>query len=197
MTYRILTVCTGNICRSPMAEYALREALDRAGLGDRTEVASVGTTGWEVGAPIDPRAGALLRRHGIDAAGHRARKLEEHELRRADLVLALDHDHVGPLESVLDVEHVARTVRMVRDFAPTPVQDTGIRDPWYGDESDFEIAWEQIDEAMGGIVDHVSSQIDADTDVDVDADADADADVDVERPGDGADQHSIDPRMRR
>ncbi|GAA4524627.1 low molecular weight protein-tyrosine-phosphatase [Brachybacterium paraconglomeratum] len=193
MTYRILTVCTGNICRSPMAEYALREALDHAGLGDRTEVASVGTTGWEMGAPIDPRAGALLRRHGIDAAGHRARQLEEDELRRADLVLALDHDHVGPLESVLGPEHAASTVRMVRDFAPTPVQDTGIRDPWYGDESDFETAWEQIDEALGGIVDHVSSQIAADGD----ATADADAVGDGERSGEGAAQRPVDPPVQR
>ncbi|MGO1257401.1 MAG: low molecular weight protein-tyrosine-phosphatase [Brachybacterium sp.] len=161
MTYRIRTVCTGNICRSPMAEYALREALDQAGLGDRAEVASVGTTGWEVGNPIDPRAGDLLRRHGIDAVSHRARQLDEQELHRADLVLALDHDHVGPLQRVLGREQADRTVRMVRDFAPAPVEDTGIRDPWYGDESDFEITWEQIDEALGGIIDHVSAQLDA------------------------------------
>lgn len=162
MTYRILTVCTGNICRSPMVEYALHEALDRAGLGERAEVASVGTTGWEAGNPIDPRAGDLLRRHGIDAAGHRARRLDEQELHRADLVLALDHDHLGPLQRALGRDQAARTVRMVRDFASTPVEDTGIRDPWYGDESDFETTWQQIQEALGGIVDHVSAQLTAD-----------------------------------
>lgn len=161
MTYRILAVCTGNICRSPMVEYALREALDQAGLGDRAEVASVGTTRWEVGNSIDPRAGDLLRRHGIDAAGHRARQLDEQELHRADLVLALDRDHVGPLQRVLAPEQAARSIRMVRDFAPTPVEDTGIRDPWYGDESDFETTWEQISEALGGIIDHVSAELDA------------------------------------
>ena len=149
MTYRILTICTGNICRSPMAEYALREAVDRAGLGDRVEIASAGTSVWEVGNPIDPRAGALLHRHGI----------EDDELRRADLVLALDHDHLGPLRRALGADQAARTVRMVRDFAPRPVEDTGIRDPWYGDESDFEIVWEQIDEATGGIVAHVREQL--------------------------------------
>jgi protein-tyrosine phosphatase len=161
MTYRILTVCTGNICRSPMAEYALREALGRAGLADRVTVASVGTSGWEVGNPIDPRAADLLRRHGIPTAEHRARQLDEDELRTADLVLALDHDHLGPVRRVLGERRAAETVRMVRDFAPGPVEDTGIRDPWYGHESDFDLAWEQIDEAVDGILEHVRTALGA------------------------------------
>ncbi len=159
MSYRIVTVCTGNICRSPLAEYALREALDDAGLGELVEVTSVGTSGWEIGNPIDPRAGALLRRHGIDAQQHRARRMSAAELRDADLVLALDPDHLGPLRESLGAAAAQEKVRMVRDFAPVPVQDTGIRDPWYGDESDFEIAWEQIDEAVGGILEHVRAAL--------------------------------------
>lgn len=158
MTFRILTVCTGNICRSPMAEFAVRDALEQAGLGDRVEVTSVGTTGWESGNPIDPRADALLRQRGIDPSGHRARRMEEAEVRGADLVLALDHDHVDPLRRVLGSQ-VEETLHMVRDFAPEPVEDTGIRDPWYGDESDFETTWEQIDEALPGIVYHVRSHL--------------------------------------
>lgn len=141
-----------------MAEYALREAFDQAGLGDRVEVTSVGTTGWEVGSSIDPRAGALLRRHGIDPTAHRARRMDEAELQEADLVLALDHDHVGPLQRVLG-DRTAGTMRMVRDFAEEPVEDTGIRDPWYGDESDFETTWEQIGEAQAGIIEHVRTQL--------------------------------------
>ena len=155
MTYRILTVCTGNICRSPLAEYALREAVAASDPAGQVEVASAGTTGWEGGNPIDPRAGALLREHGIDPSAHRARRMDPQELREADLVLALDHDHVGPIRDVLGEERAATTLRMVRDFAPEPVEDTGIRDPWYGDESDFELAWEQITEAVDGILDHV------------------------------------------
>ena len=159
MTYRIVTVCTGNICRSPLAEYALREAFAEAGLGEAVEITSVGTSGWEIGNPIDPRAGDLLRRHGIDAHQHRARQMADDEVRDADLVLALDHDHVGPLERALGAQAARKTVRMVRDFAPTPVEDTGIRDPWYGDEGDFEIAWEQITEATDRIVEHVRAAL--------------------------------------
>jgi protein-tyrosine phosphatase len=155
LTYRILTVCTGNICRSPLAEYALREAVEAEGLAGEVEITSAGTTGWESGNPIDPRAGALLREQGIDPSAHRARRMERDELDRADLVLALDHDHVDPIREALGAEEAERKLRMVRDFAPEPVEDTGIRDPWYGDESDFALAWEQITEAVDGILDHV------------------------------------------
>lgn len=163
MTYRIVTVCTGNICRSPMAEYALREAVDRAGLADRVEIASVGVSRWEVGNPIDPRAGALLRRHGIDADDHRARQMDEDELAAADLVLAADHDHVGPLRRALGERRADEVLAMVRDFAPGPLEDTGIRDPWYGDEDGFETVWEQIDEATDGIIAHVRTALDEPT----------------------------------
>lgn len=161
MTYRILTVCTGNICRSPMAEYALRQALEADGLADRVEVASVATSGWEIGNPVDPRAGALLARHGIDAGGHRAEQMDAEMLRGADLILTLDHDHVGPVHRALggDGEH---KVHMVRSFDADPVQDTGIRDPWYGDESDFELAWSQITAATDGIIAHVREELEGD-----------------------------------
>lgn len=162
MTYRILTVCTGNICRSPLVEYALAEAVEEAGLAGRVEVASAGTTGWEAGNPIDPRAGALLREHDIDASAHRARRMDEDELRAADLVLALDHDHVDPIRRVLGAEAAGEWLRMVRDFTPEPVPDTGIRDPWYGDESDFQLVWDQIQESVPGILDHVRAALAAD-----------------------------------
>ena len=159
MTYRILAICTGNICRSPMAEFAVREALEQAGLGEHVEVASAGTSGWEVGNPIDRRAGELLRRQGIATDDHRARQMDDAELQAADLVLTLDHDHVAPVRRALGTTQADETVRMVRDLAPHPVEDTGIRDPWYGDESGFLTAWEQIDEALPGIVEHVRSEL--------------------------------------
>lgn len=159
MTYCVLTICTGNICRSPMAEHILRDAFEQEGLGDQVEVASAGTSEWESGNPIDSRAGALLRRHGITSEEHRARRMGAPELLGADLVLALDHDHVGPVRRVLGASRAEQTLRMVRDFAPEPVEDTGIRDPWYGDESDFDIVWEQVQEAVPGIVEHVRAAL--------------------------------------
>lgn len=157
MTYRILTVCTGNICRSPMAEYALIEAFEDAGLSDQVEVSSVATSGWEVGNPIDPRAGALLDRHGITTTAHRARQMDADLLHEADLIITLDHDHVDPVRR--HGADIAAKQHMMRDFDPEVGEDAGIRDPWYGDEDDFETAWQQITAATAGIVDHVRTQL--------------------------------------
>ncbi|MDO5662360.1 MAG: low molecular weight protein-tyrosine-phosphatase [Brachybacterium sp.] len=157
MTYRILTVCTGNICRSPMAEYQLREAIEARGLSDRVEVASVGTTSWEQGEPIDGRAGALLRERGIDASSHRARHMSAEEVQAADLVLALDTDHLDPLHRVAG--NAKDRVRMLREFDPEVGDDPGIRDPWYGADEDFETVHAQIAAALDGILDHVEAEL--------------------------------------
>lgn len=158
MTYRILTVCTGNICRSPMAELLLRDALEREGLDGAVEVASAGTTRWEEGNPIDPRAAALLDVRGIDSSAHVARAASREELAASDLVLALDHDHVAPLERMMG-ESLGGRLRMLRDFDPSHPEDTGIRDPWYGDERDFITTGEQIDATVGGILEHVRAEL--------------------------------------
>lgn len=156
MPYRVLTVCTGNICRSPMAEYLLREAFVQAGLDDRVDVDSVGTTSWEEGERIDPRAGSLLAARGIDASDHRARHMTPADLHAADLILALDEDHVGPLRRTAGAAR--DRIHLIREFDPAAHGDLGIRDPWYGVEDDFASAAALIDAAVPGIVDHVRDE---------------------------------------
>ncbi|WP_285727615.1 low molecular weight protein-tyrosine-phosphatase [Psychromicrobium xiongbiense] len=162
--YRIVTVCTGNICRSPMAEFMLRQALDAAGLGSRVEVDSAGTTDWERGNPIDPRSARVLRSHGVDdAAGHRARKITEADLAGSELVLALDTDH---LDWLLRQASAAdrHKIRLLREFDPDaePAADPaelGIADPWYGTAEDFDQTYRLIAAALPGIVRHVSERM--------------------------------------
>src|SRR5699024_1317357 len=127
ITYRILTICTGNICRSPMVEYAVREALEQAGLGDRVEVASAGTSGWAVGKPSGPRVGALLRGRGPSSDAHRARQRDDAGLQPADLAIALDPDHVAPVRRALGPNRAEQTARMARGFDPHAFEATGIR----------------------------------------------------------------------
>ncbi|MEA5453951.1 low molecular weight protein-tyrosine-phosphatase [Sinomonas sp. JGH33] len=160
--YRIITVCTGNICRSPMAEFMLVDAFAAAGLSDRALVDSAGTTSYEVGRPIDPRAARVLDAHGIHSHAHVARKFRPEWFDERDLILALDVDHYGHLRELAPAgtEH---KVRMLREFDPAVARldhlDQGIEDPWFGDQSDFELTWELIDAAVPGVVEHVRAEL--------------------------------------
>lgn len=158
MSYLVLTVCTGNICRSPLAEFLLRERFAAEGLAAQVRVASCGTTGWEEGEPIDPRARALLDAHGISSREHRARRMTRRSLQDADLILAMDHDHLQPIRDEADGT-IAERLHLMRSFDPEVGADAGIRDPWYGDERDFETCFAQIDAAADGVVQHVREQL--------------------------------------
>ncbi|HEU5429452.1 MAG TPA: low molecular weight protein-tyrosine-phosphatase [Actinocrinis sp.] len=94
--YRVCFVCTGNICRSPMAEWVLRAHIAEAGLSDVVEVDSAGTGDWHVGDGADPRTVRVLARHGYPSR-HVARQFQPAELLRRDLVIALDHGHLRTL----------------------------------------------------------------------------------------------------
>ena len=94
--YRVCFVCTGNICRSPMAEWVLRARIAEAGLSDVVEVDSAGTGDWHVGDDADPRTVRVLARHGYPSR-HVARQFQPADLLRRDLVIALDHGHLRTL----------------------------------------------------------------------------------------------------
>lgn len=152
--YRIITVCTGNICRSPMAEFMLARAAAEAGLD--VEVDSAGTSAWEVGNPIDPRAKDVLAKHGIAATEHAARKFNPAWFAGRDLILALDTDHYDALKALAPNEEAAAKVHMLRAFDPEaadlPTHEQGIYDPWYGNSRDFDESWKLISAAIPGIL---------------------------------------------
>ncbi|MGG5261000.1 low molecular weight protein-tyrosine-phosphatase [Phycicoccus avicenniae] len=163
--YRVTVVCHGNICRSPMAEFLLREAFDDAGLGDRVEVDSAGTSAEELGNPVHPRTVAVLRRHGHPDVGwgeHRARQFRAEMFDASDLVLAADHPHADRLGRLARDEDDAATVRLVRSFDPAAVAagELGMDDPWYGGDAEYEQTYEEIRAAVPGIVEHVRAALD-------------------------------------
>ena len=155
-----MTVCTGNTCRSPMAEYMLRTALDDAGIAD-VAVSSAGTSDGEAGAPIDPRAAAILQSHGINPEAHRAAVLDASVLADIDLLLAMDEDHYATLEGLLQAVAAEQrpALRMIRSFdtsfATAPHGEQGIYDPWFGDSADFRLCWQMIHAAIPGVLDYV------------------------------------------
>ncbi|WP_250446126.1 low molecular weight protein-tyrosine-phosphatase [Actinotalea sp. C106] len=156
-----MTVCTGNICRSPMAEVVLRARFEAAGLGDQVEVDSTGISSEEHGNPIDPRALAVLTGHGFEAGNHSARQVSAVDLASRDLVLAMTSSHAKALRRLArgDVALEDR-VQMFRSFdpaAPTegPEHLLDVDDPWYGDDEGFEVTMSEVVAAADGIVDHV------------------------------------------
>ncbi|MGO4145017.1 low molecular weight protein-tyrosine-phosphatase [Paenarthrobacter sp. YAF11_1] len=161
--YRIITVCTGNICRSPMAALMLTEAFDAEGLGQLVTVDSAGTTGYEVGHPIDPRAARVLTAQHIASEDHAARKWRHEWFAERDLILALDVDHFGWLQEGAPDRASLEKVRMFRSFDPRmegrSSLDLGIEDPWYGGHTDFDNTWTLIKAANPGIVQYVKAAI--------------------------------------
>ena len=108
--YRIVLVCLGNICRSPMADVVLNQRLEAAGLADAVEVVSAGTGDWHVGNPMDRRAAAVLTTHGYDASRHRAQQFTSDWFAEHDLVLTMDHDNHRDVMAHGDhLEHYARS----------------------------------------------------------------------------------------
>ncbi len=161
--YRIITVCTGNICRSPMAEMMLVAAFRAKGLGDEVSVDSAGTTGYEAGRPIDPRAARRLAITKLSSQHHVAREWQAPWFRERDLILALDVDHYAWLRDAAPDAESMDKVRMLRSFDPlvsgSDLLDQGIEDPWYGGHSDFDAVWQQIHGAVPGIVDYVCAAL--------------------------------------
>ena len=119
--YRVTVVCWGNICRSPMGEFMLREAFDEADLGARVVVDSAGTSTDELGRPMDRRTTATLRRHGVTDTGFaakRARQFRADSFDDSDLVLAADHVHDEILRRRARDEDDVVKVRLLRSFDP-------------------------------------------------------------------------------
>ncbi|WP_426997278.1 low molecular weight protein-tyrosine-phosphatase [Pseudarthrobacter sp. N5] len=161
--YRIITVCTGNICRSPMAELMLAEAFAAERLAGLVSVDSAGTTAYEAGHSIDPRAARKLAAHNIPSEHHIARSWRSEWFQERELILALEIDHYGWLRETAPDGASLEKVRMLRSFDPNvagkDLLDQGIEDPWYGGHSDFDNVWDQVQAVIPGIVEHVRSAV--------------------------------------
>ncbi|CAL8899591.1 phosphotyrosine protein phosphatase [Kocuria varians] len=159
----VVTVCTGNICRSPMAEALLRSELERAGLAGSVAVGSAGVSDEEHGNPVDPRAREVLERHGLALPEHSAHRITDEELADADLLLAMTASHRDQLRRQLPAER-ASAVRLMRSFDPATEHadgDLDIADPWYGGAEDFDTAWQQIEAATPGVVAWLRERVEA------------------------------------
>ena len=144
----ILFVCLGNICRSPMAEGALRARADAAGL-DLT-IDSAGTGGWHVGEPPDERAQAEALAHGVDISDLRGRQVSPEDFTRFTHIFALDEENLANLRRIAPQTHDAH-VGLLLDTVPN-LAGQPVADPYYGGAEGFTRTWDQVDAAAQALV---------------------------------------------
>lgn len=151
----ILVICTGNICRSPMAEGALRAAAAYEGLALRLD--SAGTHGYHVGEPPDPRARQVAREGGAPIDDLRARRVSQDDFREFDLILAADQGHLRELARLKPQGARAR-VELILPFSGAFAANSDLADPYYGDLAHFREVWQQIRLATPGLLRRVLTE---------------------------------------
>ena len=144
---KILFVCHGNICRSPMAEYVMKDMVRTRGLEDRYEIASAATSREEIGNPVYPPARRMLMQHGIECSGHHARQMTREDYEYYDLIVCMDRYNVRNAERIVcgDSEN---KISLLLDYTDRAGQE--VADPWY--TGNFDETWRDVNEGCEGLI---------------------------------------------
>ena len=140
MRASILFVCLGNICRSPLAEAAMRQALASRDLD--LDVDSAGTGDWHVGEPPDPRAQAIARLHGADISGYRGRQVAAEDFMRFTHIVAMDADNLAGLKAMRP-EAATAGLSLLLDYVEGRAGDS-VADPYFGGDEGFAVTWADV-----------------------------------------------------
>jgi protein-tyrosine phosphatase len=152
-TASVLFVCLGNICRSPLAEAAFRAAADEEGFEVRVD--SVGTAGYHVGEPPDPRSVSTAAARGIDITHYRGRQLEESDFREFTHIFAMDHENLRNIEARAPTNATAK-ISLLLDLLPHRMGEA-VGDPYYGGDDGFERTWAEVNEAAQALARKLTS----------------------------------------
>ena len=144
--YRIMFVCLGNICRSPMAEFVFRDMVKKAGLEDQFVIASAATSTWELGNPPHYGTQAELKKHGISCVGKRAVLLKNTDYVKYDLILGMDRENIRDMMHLFNGDPDGK-VHLLKEYSTGGEVD----DPWYS--GDFKTTYEDVSEACRGLLD--------------------------------------------
>ena len=154
---RILMVCMGNICRSPLAQGVLEHRLREEGLGGRVEVDSAGTGAWHAGEPPDARGRRTATARGLDISGQRAREIEASDFDRFDLVLCMDQRNRAELLRRCPPALHGR-IRLLLEYAPE-LRVREVPDPYYEQLAGFDKVVDMIELAVEGLIDDVKTRL--------------------------------------
>ena len=147
---KILFICHGNICRSPMAEFVMKDMVKKAGLAARFEIASAATSSEEiwggVGNPVYPPAKKKLREHGLDCGGKRARQMNRSDYGRWDLLVGMDSANIRNMNRICGGDPDGKIVKLL-DYT---ARGGDVADPWY--TGDFDATWRDVTEGCAALL---------------------------------------------
>ena len=143
---KLLFVCHGNICRSPMAEFVMKALVQEQGLSYCYEIASAATSTEEIGNPVYPPARRMLVAHGISCAGKTARQMTKQDYTYYDLLIGMDHANLRNMRRICGGDPDGK-LHLLLDYTNRPGE---VADPWYTD--DFQATWEDVTEGCQGLL---------------------------------------------
>lgn len=160
---RVLFVCLGNICRSPVAEGVFRQKVRDAGLEDLIEIDSAGTGAWHVGNPPDRRMTATAKRYGVDLTTQRARQFVDTDLADFDHILAMDKSNLHDILYLDEGDDFGQRVTLFRQWDPEP-GDYNVPDPYYGGDQGFEEVYGIVDRTTDALLKGLAAHYDFEVD---------------------------------
>ena len=143
---RILFVCHGNICRSPMAEFIMKDMARKEGLADKLMIASAATSTEELGNPVYPPAREILRRHGIDCKGKVARQMAAADYEKFDLLIGMDQANIRNMQRICGGDPEGK-ITMLLEGTDHP---RAVADPWY--TGDFQATWQDVNDGCAALM---------------------------------------------
>lgn len=152
MTHKILFVCHGNICRSPMAEFVMKDMVRRAGLDAEFEIASAATSAEEIGNPVHPGTVRKLAEHGISCVGKRARRMTREDYAVYDFLVGMDGANIHNMKRLCGGDPEGK-IHLLLSFAR---RGRDIADPWY--TGDFDATWRDVGEGCRGLLDFLTAE---------------------------------------
>ena len=150
---KVVFICHGNICRSPMAEFVMKDMAAKAGQAERFEIASAATSTEEIGNPVYPPARRKLAEHGIGCAGKTARQMTQQDYEHYDHLIAMDRSNLRNMQRFVGSDPAGK-VSLLMDHTARPGD---VADPWY--TGDFDATWRDVTEGCAALLEELKNKI--------------------------------------